>query len=199
MDKRKAAETGRAGLVEFELVRSSRRTIAVQVSADGTVTVRAPWRCSKARAESFVEEKTGWILKKQEEMRCRAREKEKEKEHFPEWGEEDYRRSRSRAAQVFAERTAYFARQMGVDYGRITIRDQKTRWGSCSGKGNLNFNWRLVLAPQKVLDYVVIHELAHRKEMNHSPRFWRLVEEAMPDYRQQKKWLKANGELLMSR
>lgn len=199
MDKRKAAETGRAGLVEFELVRSSRRTLAIQVSADGAVTVRAPWQCSRARAKAFVEEKQDWILRKQEEMRSRSREKERKKGQLPEWGAEDYKRGRAQAAQVFAQRTAYFAGRMGVSYGRITIRDQKTRWGSCSAKGNLNFNWRLVLAPQKVLDYVVVHELAHRKEMNHSPRFWKLVEEEMPDYLQQKRWLKENGELLMAR
>ena len=88
---------------------------------------------------------------------------------------------------------------MGVDYGRITVRDQRTRWGSCSAKGNLNFNWRLILAPGEVLDYVVVHELAHRREMNHSKRFWSLVEMVLPDYERRRRWLKENGEALMER
>ena len=79
---------------------------------------------------------------------------------------------------------------MGVDYGRITIREQKTRWGSCSSKGNLNFNWKLVLLAPELLDYVVVHELAHRREMNHSKNFWKIVEAELPDYREQRRRLK---------
>ena len=80
--------------------------------------------------------------------------------------------------------------RMGVDYGRITIREQKTRWGSCSSKGNLNFNWKLVLLAPELLDYVVVHELAHRREMNHSKNFWKIVEAELPDYREQRRRLK---------
>ncbi len=96
-------------------------------------------------------------------------------------------------------RAEYYARQMQVSYGRVAVKDQKTRWGSCSAKGNLNFNWRLILAPGEVLDYVVVHELAHRREMNHSVRFWNLVESVLPDYQQRKRWLKENGDRLMGR
>ena len=93
-------------------------------------------------------------------------------------------------------RTAYFAPLVGVDYGRISIRAQRTRWGSCSSKGNLNFNCLLMLAPDYVQDYVVVHELCHRKEMNHSPHFWALVESLVPDYKIHRQWLKENGEKL---
>ena len=82
---------------------------------------------------------------------------------------------------------------MGVSYGSITVREQKTRWGSCSAKGNLNFNWKLVLMPEEILDYVVVHELAHRLQMNHSTEFWDEVEKILPDYRKRRQWLKENG------
>ena len=100
---------------------------------------------------------------------------------------------------MLRQKAALYAGIMQVTFGTITVRDQKTRWGSCSAKGNLNFNWRLILAPEPVLDYVVIHELAHRKEMNHSERFWNLVETVMPDYRNQRRWLKDHGDRLMAR
>ena len=183
--------------ISYELIRSSRKTIAIQISADGSVTVRAPMGCRKIDVEAFVQEKRNWIAKKQEELRLKAREREKKKAQLPKWSRKDYEQYKKLAAQVLQQRTGYYAQRMGVVYGRITIRDQRTRWGSCSIKGNLNYNWRLILAPYEVLDYVVVHELAHLKEMNHSERFWRIVEEAMTDYQRRRSWLKINGELLM--
>ncbi len=105
----------------------------------------------------------------------------------------------SEAKKVIPERAAFYAKQMGVSYNRITIRHQKTRWGSCSELGNLNFNCLLMLAPTEVLDYVIVHELCHLKEMNHSGSFWREVGRAMPGYRNPQKWLKENGPALMAR
>ena len=93
---------------------------------------------------------------------------------------------------------AHYAPLVGVSYGRITIRCQRTRWGSCSSKGNLNFNCLLMLAPPEVLDCIVVHELCHRKEMNHSQRFYAEVLRVMPDYRERYKWLKENGHMLMA-
>ena len=101
---------------------------------------------------------------------------------------------REQARARISERAAWFARIMGVSYGRITIRAAKTRWGSCSAKGNLNFHWKLILMPEEVLDYVVVHELAHRKQMNHSPAFWAEVEKVLPDYRERRRWLKTWGQ-----
>ena len=103
--------------------------------------------------------------------------------------EEEYA-YREQARRVLTEKTAYYAKLMGVTYGRISIRGQKTRWGSCSAKGNLNYNWKLMLCPEEVQDYVVVHELAHRREMNHSKAFYRIVEEILPDYRERMRWLK---------
>ena len=95
-----------------------------------------------------------------------------------------------KALKFIPERVEYYAELMGVSYGRITIREQKTRWGSCSCKGNLNFNWKLMLMPPEILDYVVVHELAHRKEMNHSRDFWKIVEQVLPDYQERRKRLR---------
>ena len=86
-----------------------------------------------------------------------------------------------------------YAPRIGVSYGRVAIRDQRSRWGSCSAKGNLNFNWKLIMAPPEALTYVVIHELCHLIEFNHSPRFWALVQAQMPEYEIWKKWLKQHG------
>lgn len=94
------------------------------------------------------------------------------------------------------EKLAVYGPRLGVDFGRVAIRDQKSRWGSCSAKHNLNFNWKLIMAPPEALEYVVIHELCHLIEFNHSPRFWRLVKEQMPEYEAWKKWLKQHGSEL---
>lgn len=97
------------------------------------------------------------------------------------------------ARNIITMRVDQYAKVMGVTYGRISIRSQKSRWGSCSSSGNLNFNWHLIMMPSKILDYVVIHELAHRIEMNHSKKFWEIVSKVCPEYKQRKLWLKENG------
>ena len=104
--------------------------------------------------------------------------------------------SGARAHGAFSERAAFWSERMGVRYGRITVKDQKTLWGSCTRAGDLNFNWRLTLAPAPVLDYVVIHELCHLLEMNHSRRFWALVSRWCPEYRRHRRWLRANDRAL---
>lgn len=185
--------------IEYKLIRSSRRTISIQIKPDGTVTVRAPRRCSRAVVDGLVREKQDWIRRKQREMKMRSQAQEEESRRQKPWGDADYRKARELACAVFDQKAALYAGIMDVTYGRITVRDQKTRWGSCSGKGNLSFNWRLVLAPEEVLDYVVVHELAHRLEMNHSSRFWAVVESVLPDYQKQRLWLKQNGDSLMMR
>ena len=176
------------------LVRSSRKTLAVQIRADGTVIARAPLRMPKDRILCFLSEKASWIRMQQGRMQEREKMRQQARIHLDAAQEKELR---ERAKSVLAQRTAYFARQIGVTYGRITVRDQKTRWGSCNQTGNLNFNFRLILAPLEVLDYVVVHELCHRRQMNHSTQFWQEVAQVLPDYRKRKAWLTENGWRLM--
>ena len=143
---------------------------------------RAPLRLAKYRIERFVTEHEDWI-------RTQQKKAEKYREQVHVITEEERRDGILRAKKIFPERTAYFAKRMGVTYNRITIREQKTRWGSCSSEGNLNFNCRLLFVPDRIVDYVVIHELAHRRFMNHSKAFWKEVEKYMPDYKERKKLL----------
>lgn len=178
--------------VQVEIIRSSRRTMALEVTRDGRVLVRAPYRMPETRIRAFVEEKKEWL----EIQLARANECQEQQRQAGSISGEQRRAGIETARKRIPERAAYYAEIIGVTYGRITIREQKSRWGSCSSKGNLNFNWKLVLAPPEVLDYVVVHELCHRLQMNHSTAFWNEVERILPDYRERRKWLKENGWLL---
>lgn len=180
--------------IPYEIIRSKRKTYGINVAPGGEVTVRIPLRGSERFAVSMVESKKNWIaasvmkMKAVEPVRLR-----KEKTPSEKRLEAIYREA---AKEYFPKRVSYFAHILGIGYGKISIRDQKTRWGSCSSEGNLSFNWRLILAPPNVLDYVVVHELCHRKEMNHSHEFWALVEAVMPNYKEYRKWLRINGKNL---
>ena len=178
--------------MEYELRRSARKTLSVEIRADGSVLVRAPKTYPNDKIEAFLKEKQKWI----EEKRHLQLKRERAAENIRKFTEMEAQIYRQQARNVFEQKVAYYASRMGVSYGRIAIRDQKTRWGSCSSDGNLNFNWRLIVAPAGVLDYIVVHELAHRKEMNHSRAFWAVVEAEMPDYKKYRDWLKENGRML---
>ena len=180
---------------EIKVIRSSRKTMVLEIIKDGTILVRAPYRMPESEIRRFIQEKSDWIEKHVQRI------EERQRTLPPVEGltMKDIRKLADQASVVIPKRVEYFAEKIPVTYGRITIRNQKTRWGSCSGKGNLNFNCLLMLAPPEVLDYVVVHELCHRKEMNHSERFWREVENILPDYRERKKWLKENGGRLIAR
>ena len=169
------------GTIPVDVVYSKRRTIGLEVQADGKVLM------------DFVNDRQEWIVEKwfliEKHRRKKAEAPKPDYEGNPEV-EAFYRRA---ARKKITERTAWYAKIMGVTYGRISIRAAKTRWGSCSGEGNLNFHWKLILMPPEILDYVVVHELAHRKQMNHSPLFWAEVEKVLPDYKARRAWLKENG------
>lgn len=183
--------------MEVTVIRSNRKTVAIQVNSDLSVTVRAPRLASKKDIDRFIEEKETWICKHIEEIK---KKKERyEAENSEKLTHEELTALADKAFDIIPRRVEYFAKRIGVTYGRITIRNQKTRWGSCSSKGNLNFNCLLMLVPSEVLDYVVVHELCHRKEMNHSKAFWIEVEKVLPDYRDMVKWLKEEGSQIMQR
>ena len=180
--------------MDYRVVRSNRKSLSLEIRPDGSVLVRAPYAATNAQVARFVASHEDWITAHQEKVRARAQAAKESGEHL---SYEDIQKLANRALEVIPQRVRYYAPRMGVTYGRITIRNQKTRWGSCSAKGNLNFNCLLVLMPEEILDYVVVHELAHRKEMNHSAAFWQLVENELPDYRERRKWLKDNGDRYM--
>lgn len=213
------------------LVRSKRKTLALIVEADGTLTVRAPQRMKEADILRFIEDKEGWIKRKQTQVLKDAQPvhryvdgelflylgreiplrivmdqrpalvmdktfnltrsaQPQAKSHFESW-------YKGQARAVLTERVSRFVRSHGFEPGKLRISSAKTRWGSCSAKGTLSFTWRIVMAPVEVIDYLVVHELCHLNELNHSRAFWMQVETILPDYKQRRKWLKDNGKLLV--
>ena len=177
--------------MKVTVIRSNRKTVAIQVNCDLSVTVRAPRSASEKEIEEILKKKEVWISRHIEKIK-------KTRERFEAEPTEKLTREKvialaEEALKIIPARVEYFAKVIGVTYGKITIRNQKTRWGSCSQKGNLNFNWKLALMPEEILDYLVVHELAHRVEMNHSPAFWAVVAEEIPDYKTRREWLRQNG------
>lgn len=181
---------------EIQVIRSARKSISLEIRPDLQILVRAPHRMTDREIRRFLADKSGWLEKHLAEA-VRRREELENRPVEPKRTAEELRALAAEAAQVIPERVRYFAPIVGVDYGRITIRHQKTRWGSCSGKGNLNFNCLLMKTPPEVVDYVVVHELCHRKEMNHSPKFWAEVGRVLPEYKRARSWLKQNGSAII--
>ncbi|NLI59245.1 MAG: M48 family metallopeptidase [Clostridium sp.] len=230
--------------IQYKIVRSNRKTVAIQLLEDGNVKVSAPFSVTKKQIDEIIKDKISWILKKQEELKriyieknidrkfedgekisylgkefslkiIKAKEyiqpkvvidndnmviyinekfidkdaKENIRNIIKKWLVERFR-------DVAVDRIKKYSFLIGVNPTKITIREQKTRWGSCSSKGNINLNWKLVMAPMEVIDYVIVHELCHMIEMNHSKNYWNIVSTVMPDYKNHRKWLKENGHKL---
>lgn len=178
---------------EYRLIRSRRRTLALQITPEGEVLVRAPMKMPRREIDGAVARHAAWIEKTRQKALASA----------PGEGEllspEQLRELASLAMEDLPRRVGRFAPLVGVDFGRITIRSQRTKWGSCTPQGNLNFNCLLMLCPAEVRDYIVVHELCHRRQMDHSPAFWGEVARVMPDYGAQEAWLKANGRAILRR
>lgn len=180
--------------VKVTVIRTDRKTLAIQLK-EGEIIARAPNRMSNKDIYGFIESKRGWI----EKNLAAISERKRELEAVEPFTEKEIRALAEKARVLIPERVKLYAAEIGVSYGRITIRNQKTRWGSCSSKGNLNFNCLLVLFPLEIIDSVVVHELCHRKHMNHSPAFYAELEGVFPDYKRCSKWLKDNGGRYMAR
>ena len=181
--------------MDFEIIRSSRKTISLQLVSPDRAVVRAPLIISTHDIQTFIQKNEKWLEKHRQQML----ETQREMGDGAPFAPEELRALAQQAVRVLPDRLRRFAPLVGVDYGRVTVRCQRTKWGSCSARGNLNFNCLLMLCPPEVLDYVVVHELCHRKELNHSPRFWAEVERVMPDYKKHRDWLKQNGSRLIAR
>ena len=172
--------------VIHRMVRSRRRTLTLLITEEGHLVVRAPLKMSESYILRFVKTKASWIEK---HVRQAAQQSLTQP---PPLAPEEEARLKALARDAFIERACRYARPMGVTFTRIRLSSAKTRWGSCSPRGNLSFNWRLIRAPVQILDYVVVHELAHLTEANHSPRFWKKVEEFCPNYKTARAWLRTN-------
>ena len=180
--------------IGIHVIRSARKSFAVEIRRD-SLTVRAPLQATDAEIGRFLMDHRQLIDKHLQ----KARERERELSGIAPLTKAELRQLADQAVRIIPERVRHYAPLIGVTYGRITIRNQRTRWGSCSSQGNLNFNCLLMLTPPEVIDSVVVHELCHRKEMNHSERFYAEVLRVFPEYRKWNQWLRDHGPELMKR
>ena len=214
--------------LRLQIIKTNRRTLALEIAPDGTVLVRGPRYLPEAALRAFALSKRDWIEAQLDQRAAHPAHVLKDGAILPLYGDQirvhlDPAAARSRfqrgvltlpgaeserqlaaaegfyrrrAREIFQDRLAHYAPILGVKHETLTVTGAKTRWGSCSQKGDIRLNWRLLLGKPEWLDYVVVHELAHRKQMNHSPAFWALVESVLPDYRVRKKELNQHqGEL----
>jgi len=171
--------------LHIEIVKR-RRSIRMRLSVheDGRVRLSIPWRVSVADAQRFVAQHATWIRSKQAVLSRRM-------EHrLSLGGMGGYREHKDSAMALVLERLAHFNRVYEFVYHRVCVRNNASRWGSCSQKGNLNFHYKIIFLPQPLIDYLIVHELCHLKEFNHSARFWKLIETTIPDYRERRRLLR---------
>ena len=204
---RTAGGRNSAGLVcsyrTVELIRSDRRSLGIEIKDDLRVVARAPRRMPEREIRSFVDSREQWIRKTMDKLVRQRKRAEAQAE-----GEGrgsilltagEIEELREQARRDLTPRADTYASLMGVSYNRLSIRTQRSRWGSCSSKGNINLNCLLMLCPEEVRDYVVVHELCHLLHMNHSKAFWAEVGKNMPDYRTRRDWLRENGHGILMR
>lgn len=172
--------------IPIELKRQKRKTLAVTVTPEGGLLIKAPERMPEKEIERFLGQRRYWIYKQTKHMLAANADRIYR-------SEEEIKKLREQARTMLTEKTDYYKKILGVNYKRLRIGDQKTRWGSCSSNGTISYNWRLILMPEEIMDYVVVHELCHLLEMNHSNNFWHQVSGIIPDYKVKRKWLKENG------
>lgn len=183
------------GEYNVDVRRSKRKRAAIKITADMQIVVYVPLYVSDNEIEKMVISKSKWIDEHMLKVQSTIDERSKlEKITF-----EQVKELADQAVEYIPKRVKYYAEKENFVYNKITIKNLVSRWGSCSTKGNLNFNCLLMLTPDYVIDYVVVHELCHLREMNHSEKFWVEVEKIMPDYQRAELWLKQNGGNLIAR
>ena len=168
-------------MIEYELRRSKRRTLSIEINSEAKLIVHAPNRMPITQIESFIVSHTAWITEKQEKTKSKM---------LPALSESEISALKEKARAILTEKTEYYAALMGVTYSHIGISSAKTRFGSCSKKGSINYSWRLMLYPPASWDYVVVHELCHLVHFDHSKAFWQTVSKYLPDYKERAKLLK---------
>ena len=181
---------------EVQIIHSKRASIGITLDRQGKILLRVPLKMPNDMVQNFLNEQEEWVQKSIQKMQKRKAEQEG-RPKMEKLTKEQLIKLKEQAEIVIPKLVSFYSLQVRASYGEVTIRCQKTRWGSCSAQGNLSFNCLLLNTPKKVLDYVIIHELCHRHEMNHSKKFWELVERYCPDYKEAKEWLSANGSQLM--
>ena len=168
--------------MNYEIIRSKRRTVSLQVKLDGRIVVRAPLHTSEKAINDFVIKHVDWIKKKQDLVKA--------VQDTEDFDENEVKALKARLKEIIAPILEHYSEKMGVSYDKFSINSAKSRFGSCSSKKTLNFSYRLMLYPYEAIEYVCVHELAHLREMNHSKKFWAIVEAYLPDYKARKKLLK---------
>lgn len=183
MNKKKIIHKGEEVIFSISKNKLSKR-LKLSINVDGEVKVSIPLWVSSSVAEHFVKERIDWIVDNLKRIKERAGDSRLR------LGERDYIKNKEKARRFITDRVNLYNQFYGFKIGIIAIRNQKTRWGSCSRKSNLNFNYKLFFLPLELADYVIVHEICHLKEMNHSERFWKLIEKVFPDYRERRRNLK---------
>ena len=179
---------------KITIIRSNRKTLSIELKPN-EIIARAPVRMKEKEIDKFIESKKNWIDK----HLAKLNERQKILDDLKPYTDEEIKQLTTKSKIDIPKRVEFYAKQIGVKYNKITIRCQKTRWGSCSSKGNLNFNCLLVLLPDEIIDSIVVHELCHIKQMNHSARFYAEIDKVFPNYKQCHLWLKQNGEMYLNR
>ena len=180
--------------VKLTIIRSNRKTLSIELKPN-EIIARAPIRMKEKEIYKFIESKKLWIHK----HLAKLNERQKILDDLKPYTQEEIKQFTEKAKLDIPKRVEFYAEKIGVTYNKITIRCQQTRWGSCSSKGNLNFNCLLVLLPAEIIDSIVVHELCHIKQMNHSARFYSEIDKVFPNYKQCHLWLKQNGGMYLNR
>ena len=176
------------------IIRSNRKTLSIELRS-GEIIARVPMRMKEKEIYQFIDSKKTWIDK----HLTKLNERQKILDDLKPYTQEEIKNFTLQAKLDIPKRVEFYAEKIGVTYNRITIRSQHTRWGSCSSKGNLNFNCLLVLLPDEIIDSIVVHELCHRRHMNHSAKFYAEIDKVFPEYKKCHLWLKQNGGMYLNR